>query len=102
MDEFERKFRDAHEQVKPNVKPEPSDHHAGRNDGAARDWPEPKPLPSGLLPVEPFNTDFMPAALAPWIDDIANRLQCPPDYVAVSAITALGWRCHGASCWMPS
>jgi hypothetical protein len=53
-------------------------------------WPEPKPLPNGLAPVEPFSSEFMPGALAPWIDDIANRLQCPPDYVAVSALTALG------------
>jgi hypothetical protein len=36
------------------------------------------------------NHCLMPAALAPWIDDISNRLQCPPDYVAVAAITALG------------
>ena len=28
------------------------------------DWPEPKPLPTGLLPVEPFRSEFMPAALA--------------------------------------
>ena len=32
----------------------------------------------------------MPDALAQWVDDIANRLQCPPDYVAVAAIAALG------------
>jgi putative DNA primase/helicase len=55
-----------------------------------RMWPVLKPLPDGLLPVETFKSDFLPAALAPWIDDIANRLQCPPDYVAVAAITALG------------
>jgi Protein of unknown function (DUF3987) len=55
-----------------------------------RDWPKPKPLPSGLAPVEPFNLDFMPVALKPWIADVADRLQCPPDYVAVSAIVALG------------
>ena len=54
------------------------------------DWPKPKPLPSGLAPVEPFNLDFMPVALKPWIADVADRLQCPPDYVAVSAIVALG------------
>jgi hypothetical protein len=90
MDDFERKFRNAQEQVKPNVKLEVPNHHAGGNSGASRDWAEPKPLPNGLLPVEAFNTDFMPAALAPWIDDIAMRLQCPPDYVAVSAITAAG------------
>ena len=53
-------------------------------------WPEPKPLPNGLLPVEPFSSEFMPDALGPWIEDIANRLQCPPDYVAVAALTALG------------
>jgi len=53
-------------------------------------WPDPKPLPCGLPPVDAFSTDFMPGALAPWVDDIATRLQCPPDYVAVAAITALG------------
>jgi putative DNA primase/helicase len=53
-------------------------------------WEEPKPLPDGLAPVEAFNSDFMPGALAPWIDDVATRLQCPPDYVGVAAITAYG------------
>jgi Protein of unknown function (DUF3987) len=55
-----------------------------------KEWPEPKPLPNGLAPVEEFSGDFLPAALAPWVDDIADRLQCPPDYVAVAAVTALG------------
>jgi putative DNA primase/helicase len=53
-------------------------------------WPEPKPLPHGLAPVAAFDTKFLPDALAPWVDDIAARLQCPPEYVGVSAITALG------------
>jgi putative DNA primase/helicase len=39
--------------------------------------------------VEAFSSDFLPSALAPWVDDIATRLQCPPDYVGVAAITAL-------------
>jgi hypothetical protein len=55
-----------------------------------RGWREPKDLPTGLLPVDPFDLDFMPDALKTWIDDVANRLQCPPDYVAVTAIVALG------------
>jgi putative DNA primase/helicase len=54
------------------------------------EWPEPKPLPSGLAPVEQFSSEFLPEALAPWVGDIANRLQCPPDYVAVAALTSLG------------
>jgi hypothetical protein len=91
MDKFEHKFREAQEQVKSKVvQLENSNQHPGGNNGAPRDWPEPKALPNGLLPVEVFSTDFMPAVLAPWIDDGANRLQCPPDYIAVSAMTALG------------
>jgi len=54
------------------------------------DWPEPKPLPNGLAPVEAFNSEFLPDALAPWVGDIAKRLQCPPDYVGVAALTSLG------------
>src|SRR5215471_19228771 len=53
-------------------------------------WPQPKPLPNGLAPVEPFSSEFIPDALAPWVNDISNRLQCPSDYVAVAALTALG------------
>jgi Protein of unknown function (DUF3987) len=53
-------------------------------------WPDPEPLPEGLLPVDAFASEFMPDRLAPWVDDIANRLQCPPDYVGVSAMVALG------------
>ena len=55
-----------------------------------RRWPNPKPLPNGLAPVDPFQFEFMPDALAPWIEDIADRLQCPPDYAGVAAMTALG------------
>jgi Protein of unknown function (DUF3987) len=71
----------------------------GRNgDGSGRDggqqtnkqWPKPKPFPTGLTPVDPFSSEFLPDALAPWVDDIADRLQCPPDFVAVTALTALG------------
>src|SRR5262249_51590382 len=29
----------------------------------AADWPEPKPLPSGLAPVESLSPDFLPDAL---------------------------------------
>src|SRR5262250_1005176 len=53
-------------------------------------WPQPKPLPAGLAPVEPFTSEFLPDALAPWVEDIASRVQCPPDDVAVAAVTALG------------
>ncbi len=53
-------------------------------------WSEPKALPAGLLPVPPFNLDFLPKSIAPWVADIAERMQCPFDFVAVPAMVALG------------
>lgn len=53
-------------------------------------WRTPDPLPDGLLPVAPFDLAFLPASLAPWVADIADLMQCPPDYVAIPAMTALG------------
>ena len=67
-----------------------SDTKQKANGSKQIEWPYPKPVQGGLAPVDPFDIAFMPKALGPWIDDIANRLQCPPDYVAVAAITSLG------------
>jgi hypothetical protein len=53
-------------------------------------WREPQPLPNGLALVDSFDLHFLPAVLQPWVGDISDRLQCPPDYVGVSAIVALG------------
>ena len=61
-----------------------------RDDLSVANWPEPKPLPDGLLSVENFNPEFLPETIRPWAMDIADRLQCPPDYVAVTAMVALG------------
>jgi hypothetical protein len=52
-------------------------------------WPEPKPLPDGLLPVAPFYA-FLPDSIAPWVLDISERMQCPPDFVGVAGMVALG------------
>jgi Protein of unknown function (DUF3987) len=57
---------------------------------APQDWLAPKPLPAGMVPVDPFDYEFLPVALRPWVKDTSNRLQCPADFVAVAAVTALG------------
>ena len=54
------------------------------------EWPEPVSLPEGLSPVAPLDTALLPAAIAPWICDISERMQCPPDYIAAAALTGLG------------
>jgi len=52
-------------------------------------WPALDPLPDGLPSVAPFDLALLPEALRPWIGDIAERMQCPPDYPAVAAMVAL-------------
>jgi len=53
-------------------------------------WPKPEPVPSTLSPVEPFNWLLLPDKLRAWVEDISDRMQCPPDFVAVAVMVALG------------
>ena len=50
---------------------------------------EPAALPGELSPVDPFDYVLLPDALRPWVADIAERVSCPPDFVAVPAMLAL-------------
>lgn len=52
-------------------------------------WPDPVPLPDALPAVQPFDADLLPEALRGWVGDIADRMQCPPDFTAVGAVVAL-------------
>ena len=54
----------------------------------AADWGEPIPLPL-KSPVKPFSPDLLPESLRPWVMDIADRMQCPADFVAVGAVVSL-------------
>lgn len=49
-------------------------------------WNPPIPLPDGLKPVHEFDFEFLPASIRPWVQDISDRMQCPPDFVGVSAM----------------
>ncbi len=51
-------------------------------------WPEPQPVPRARPPVPAFNLTLLPDALAPWVADVADRVQCPPDFVAVGVLVA--------------
>ncbi|MCP5415258.1 MAG: DUF3987 domain-containing protein [Chromatiaceae bacterium] len=52
-------------------------------------WESPKPIPSMLLPVQAFDVALLPESLRGWVSDIADRMQCPPDFPAVGAMVAL-------------
>jgi Protein of unknown function (DUF3987) len=50
------------------------------------DWPEPETLRNTLRPVNPLVTDNIPVPFYDWILDVSDRMQCPPDFIAVAAI----------------
>jgi hypothetical protein len=60
------------------------------SDDGTPEWPEPKPLPNGLAQVASFDIALLQETIAPWVADIAERMQCPPDFGAIPAMVALG------------
>ncbi|MDB6005471.1 MAG: hypothetical protein JWR15_2458 [Prosthecobacter sp.] len=61
--------------------------HIGYSTG--EDAPRPLPLSAALSPVKPFDIAWLPEPFVPWIKDIAERMQCPPEFPAVAAMAAL-------------
>lgn len=53
-------------------------------------WPDPTPLPKGLPPVAAFDLMMLPDPLAGWVNDIAERMQAPIEFIAVTAMVAAG------------
>jgi putative DNA primase/helicase len=55
----------------------------------AERWPEPIPLQhikQNLLTVRPLSINLVPEPYQAWLTDIAERMQCPLDYVAIGAL----------------
>jgi len=49
------------------------------------------PLPVTLLPVESFDYGLLPdGEFTEHVKDVSERMQCPPDYMAVALMTVLG------------
>jgi hypothetical protein len=51
---------------------------------------EPQMLPPALRPVPAFDPSHLPNAIKDAVVDLADRLQCPPDYLAVAMLSAAG------------
>lgn len=53
-------------------------------------WGAPEEFGNGLSPVPAFNINILPSGFREWISDIAERMQCPIEYLAVGAMVAAG------------
>jgi len=58
--------------------------------GKTTDWPEPEPLPSQFLAVPELNPELLPEKIRAGVVDIAERLGCPIDYVAIPTLVGAG------------
>jgi hypothetical protein len=58
---------------------------------------DPLPIRQRLANVMPFNADLLPDSLREYVLDEADRMPCPPDFVATALITAIG-AVTGAGC----
>ena len=54
-----------------------------------QDWPDPQPLHGELRPVEKLLPEMIPEPLRAWIEDVADRMPCPIDFVAAPTVCAL-------------
>ena len=50
----------------------------------------PKKLPGQLLPVDKLDPNILPTSIKDAVTDIAERLSCPLDYVAISVLAGAG------------
>lgn len=51
-------------------------------------WARPTELPSPLIAVAKFDPLLLPNQFRPWLTDVAYRMQCPLDFLAVGAMVA--------------
>ncbi|MCA9196039.1 MAG: DUF3987 domain-containing protein [Planctomycetales bacterium] len=74
---------------------EPYMDHESREDGSRRrisegsdvpdDWPRPKPLPSEIQAAR-LDLGRLPPIIRDYVEDIADRIQCPVDYPTVAVL----------------
>lgn len=83
-----RRYLTEEPRVQPNTLVENTDDYL--IDPVFSIWDKPQEIKESMPPVPAFDYELLPAALRPWVKDIAERMQCPPDYLAVGAIVAAG------------
>jgi Protein of unknown function (DUF3987) len=52
-------------------------------------WETPRALPDKLSEVLPFKYEYLPNGVRAWVQDIAERMQCPPDFIGITVMVAL-------------
>jgi hypothetical protein len=62
---------------------------SGPGGAAEISWPDPQPLNDELPPVKLFDPALLPAVFRGWVVDIADRVQCPMDFLGIALLIVL-------------
>lgn len=57
--------------------------------GISVGWREPQPIVKGLRAVPPFDTALLPPIVEAFVDEVAARMSCPPDFPAIGCLIAI-------------
>src|SRR5215217_48391 len=60
----------------------------GGDEDTSYAWGTPEDLPENLPPVPEFDYRMLPDAFRDWVEDVAERMQVPPDFVAAPLMVA--------------
>ncbi|HVF02189.1 MAG TPA: YfjI family protein [Rubrobacteraceae bacterium] len=84
------RWRDLREYYEPGAY-ERNAQQAGQSEAAlgVDEWEPPAPLPNGLPSVDTFDPVMLPECLKGWLEDIAERMQVPLDYLAAGAMVVI-------------
>jgi hypothetical protein len=79
-----------------------NDDVSSREGPPVRNWPQPRELRLELPPAAPFDANaLLPAALAEFVLDEADRMPCAPDYIAASLLGATMAQMTELTGWLP-
>lgn len=81
----------------------PISHHAEQETFAdlLNGWPLPEPLGAELPPVPEFDSELLPASLQALVVDVADRMQVPVDFPAVTVMATLSGVCGRRAVMLP-
>jgi putative DNA primase/helicase len=81
----------------------PLSHHAEQETFAdlLNGWPPPEPLGAELPPVPEFDPELLPASLQALVVDVADRMQVPVDFPAVTVMATLSGVCGRRAVMLP-
>jgi putative DNA primase/helicase len=94
LDAVKKQLRGEQEEIEQEIPKESTD----KTDSTYPDgWGIPQEFKEMLPPVPPLNLLFLPEPLRPYVEDSADRMQCPSDFIGIALVVVIS-SLIGAGC----